>query len=551
MAQPSRASSRQVKPRREEGFVYDSDSTNFLLKKRNGRDNQHQESDSSSPALNTALAGKDYTTSVYWSDIDLPLLNIDFGANNKQALYSLSHPKYCVTKHLEGEEEAADDAFVNNSANTRKTSSTRYNFLDFSDNFLSVSSAIHTNSTSGMSGTDTQENSKKNSPDKSGSSGASSSAATSSEQKLDQAVKALVGAAAKIGSMAEEMKLIRDRLDKLEGSQYSDIDRSQPKSKGKKKNKNKSERVEDEKIWQLHLLQDNLRRKPLISYSSSDSEISSEEATNMKTLKSKMSRRKQDLVGSKLSARLKEAGAMFPEESCETTESSGTESGSVKKKYRCRSRKVKSGAKIQKRPVIKTELWPHTIANEDDGENITSDNINLSKFLSCFTYIVTCCGGVESRGRSALLHAVTTVLEYLQWTDARTFHNMIMVKIEQGRIGWDADFSSFAQDFVDKKVRLSMRTRYTGASSSSSYKPRYSDKGAGKGFRGSGQKNSWGKGKPLYGAVCWQWNVGTCTYGDNCKRWHVCKTCAEQGKLGEQHKSSTHDRSGARQNLSG
>ena len=235
MAQPSRTSRRQVKPRREEGFVYDSDSTNFLLKKRNGRDNQHQESDSSSPALNTALAGKDYTTSVYWSDIDLPLFNIDFGANTMQALYSLSHPKYCVTEHLEGEEEAADDAFVNNSANTRKTSSTRYNFLDFSDNFLSVSSAIHTNSTSGMSGTDTQENSKKNSPDKSGSSGASSSAATSSDQKLDQAVKALVGAASKIDSMAEEIKVICDRLDKLEGSQYSDIDRSQPKSKGKNK----------------------------------------------------------------------------------------------------------------------------------------------------------------------------------------------------------------------------------------------------------------------------------------------------------------------------
>merc|ERR1711888_323268 len=102
-----------------------------------------------------------------------------------------------------------------------------------------------------------------------------------------------------------------------------------------------------------------------------------------------MSRRKQDLVGSKLSVRLKEAGAMFPEESCETTESSDTESGSVKKKYMCRSKKVKSGAKIQKRPVIKTELWLHTIANEDDGENITSENINLSKFLSCFTYIVT------------------------------------------------------------------------------------------------------------------------------------------------------------------
>ena len=296
-------------------------------------------------------------------------------------------------------------------------------------------------------------------------------------------------------------------------------------------------------------MKDNIRFKPICSYSSSsDHESSSDEAANMKTIKSKMSRRKQDLVGSKMSGRLKEAGAMFPEESYETTESSGTESDSVKKRYRRRSRKVKSGAKIQKRLVIKTELWPHTIANEDDGEDITSENINLSKFLSCFTYIVTCCGGLESRGRSALLHAVTTVLEYLQWTDARTFHNMMMVKIEQGRLGWDADFANFAQDFVDKKVRLSMRTRYTGASSSSSYKSRYPDKGAGKGFRSSGQKNSWGKGKPLYGAVCWQWNVGTCTYGDNCKRWHVCKSCAEQGK---QHKSSTHDRSSSRPYPSG
>ena len=98
---------------------------------------------------------------------------------------------------------------------------------------------------------------------------------------------------------------------------------------------------------------------------------------------------------------------------------------------------------------------------------------------------MTCCGKVESRGRSALLHAVSMVLEYLQWTEARTFHNMIMVKIEQGRIGWDTDFTSLAEDFVDKKVRLSMRTRNTAgaaASSNSAYKSRYKDSGVGKGF---------------------------------------------------------------------
>ena len=137
MAQPSRTSRRPVKLRREERFVYDSDSTKFLLRKRSSRENQHQESDSSSPALNTALAGKDNTASVYWSDIELPLLNIDFEAKTQQELYSLSHPKYCLTEHLEGEKEEVEaDKFVNIRSDTRKSSSTRYNFLDFSDCFF-------------------------------------------------------------------------------------------------------------------------------------------------------------------------------------------------------------------------------------------------------------------------------------------------------------------------------------------------------------------------------------------------------------------------------
>ena len=130
---------------------------------------------------------------------------------------------------------------------------------------------------------------------------------------------------------------------------------------------------------------------------------------------------------------------------------------------------------------------------------------------------------------------------------------MIMTKIEQGRIEWDADFMSLADDFIDKKVRLGLRSRYTPAASNSSSKPSYYGRGTiGKGFRSqgqSGQRYGAGRGnsgKPLYGAVCWQWNNGTCTYGENCKRWHVCRTCADAGKLGEQHKASACGNSGSK-----
>ena len=65
----------------------------------------------------------------------------------------------------------------------------------------------------------------------------------SSDDNLNDAVQALVGAVAKIDNMAYEMKIMSDRLTKLEGDQASDKDKIKPKSKGK----SKSERVEEEK----------------------------------------------------------------------------------------------------------------------------------------------------------------------------------------------------------------------------------------------------------------------------------------------------------------
>ena len=122
--------------------------------------------------------------------------------------------------------------------------------------------------------------------------------------------------------------------------------------------------------------------------------------------------RKQKECGTKIAARIKQAGGIFPNDEFDSATSSGTDSSGVDKRYRSR-KKVKSGAKIRKRPVIQTELWPHTIANKDDGEEVTSETIGLSKFLSCFTYIMTNCGRWEAKGRAALLHAVCSVFECL------------------------------------------------------------------------------------------------------------------------------------------
>ena len=264
----------------------------------------------------------------------------------------------------------------------------------------------------------------------------------------------------------------------------------------------------------------------------------------MKGIKKKLTRRQRDLCHQQVERRKKEAGATFPEDSFETTASSGNESASVKGSCRHSRRQIKSGAKVKKRPVIKTELWPHTIANEDDGDDITSENISLAKFFSCFSYIMLDCGINESRGRSGLLHAVSTVLEYLHWPEARTFHNVIMLKLEQGGLDWESDFSALAENFVDKKVRMSVKSK--GTTTGTAYRSGNAGKGYGKGFRGSSAGSNAGKGKGLHGAICWQWNYTSCTYGSSCKRWHVCKSCAEAGKLGEHHKASSHESSGSR-----
>ena len=120
-----------------------------------------------------------------------------------------------------------------------------------------------------------------------------------------------------------------------------------------------------------------------------------------------------------------------------------------------------------KRPVVRTELWPHTIANEDDNEDVTSENITLARFLACYSYImITCDEPPEVAGRAVLLHAIASVLECLPWKEARSFHNMIMVKIEQGRIDWDTNFAELGYQFLNRKLCLNMRSKSDSESTS-------------------------------------------------------------------------------------
>ena len=263
-------------------------------------------------------------------------------------------------------------------------------------------------------------------------------------EKIDALTKSVTGLQSVVTAQAA-------RLEKLEdSSRESGQESIQSKGKGK----SKSERVAQEKERQYKLLQEKFKGKFTYSDSSEDDD-SQNETTGLKSIRKKLSSKQKKLCEERVHATLKKVGAIFPEDDIESSSTAGkdsSDSGGCR-----RRRKIKSGAKVVKRPVIKTELWPHTVANENDGDQVTCENISLAKFMSCFTYIMATCGSSESRGRSVLLHSISLVLEYLQWADARIFHNLILTKIEQGRVKWSDDFSALAEDFINKKVRLNLK----------------------------------------------------------------------------------------------
>ena len=319
----------------------------------------------------------------------------------------------------------------------------------------------------------------------------------------------------------------KDRLDTIQGvskvesvvgsDSAEEVQEKQPKSKSKKEDK--QARVEAEKQRQLKLLMEKLKAKEDSADDAPESSGSSDDF-NLKVLKKKMSKKQKKKCEERVSARLKQSGALFPDDSFSSSgssDSSGMDS-EVSKRHKSR-RKVKSGARIKKRPVVRTELWPHTIANEEDVEEVTSETIGLSRFLSCFSFIMLSCGKAEATGRAALLHAVSGVLECLPWSEARAFHNLVMVKLEQGKFDWRTNFTVLANQFLDRRVRHNLRSK--GASAGASAAGKFSGKKSySKGFGNPRYKQGGynaGKGKSLYSFICKQWNEGTCSYEDRCR----------------------------------
>ena len=476
----------------------------------------------------------------------------------------------------------------NKEVRIRSKSSTRLDFLSFEDPFLTVSSSVRTDSSDMSNGggnkvlaNDLCKCASGLTPQDCCDKGDEEATSGILLETLRQAVNkidALSGRMSGLEKQIKEQDTIIEGLVKSSNSGSSSKEghsatsgtskskkkvgatsgtsKSLEKVGGSKSSKAKSDRVQEEKLRQLKILQEKLKGNNSGNRNIPHDSGSSEDEIDIKRIKKKMLKKQRDQCSRTVSARLKQIGGIFPEDDFTTSSSSGTDTSGVRRKCSHSSRQIKSGAKVRKRPVVKTELWPHTIANEEDGEEVSCDSISLAKFFSCFTFIMLECGRVESKGRTGLLHAVSLVLESLYWQDARTFHNLVMVKLEQGRCDWATNFTELAEEYIDKKIRQNFKAKsgsgsskagsYYRKSSGNSYNNSYSNynKNGGRGFN----RNYSGKSKMLHNSICKQWNSGTCSYGDKCNRWHVCWTCAEAGKVGEMHKSSSHGNPVARSN---
>ena len=574
-----RKSNRLRKLHREPGFVYDVESVEISSDSKNRGENWHI-------SLNTSLienqdisevnCGNNSTSSdsLDWSDIYfLPSkhslctksVKLSECESPSNATSSLSHShQERQDEELEITEERREALVVNNNRGSRrrefrKNSSTRLDFLEYSDYFLSFSTTVRSDTSNMPSDNEAAHEQGCNcegcDKDRLGQASKPSEAAETAESqtmvllrlaidKIDELSAKVNGLEKRSASQDEAIKGLKKNNNEGSGS-----DRIPSNVKSKSQSKTKKDRGEDEKVRQLKLMQEKLGRVGDGSNSERAESSDEEGGSNMKTLKKKMSKKQRDMCSSKVGLRLQQAGATFPEDDYDAASSAGNESASARESAK-QNRQVRSGAKVKQRPVVRTELWPHTIAIEDDGEDLSSDNISLAKFFSCFTYIMLECEKIEYQGRVFLLHAVSMVLECVNWEEARTFHNLVMVKLEQNRIDWTADFVQLAENYIDKKVRLSLKAKsVSGAASSgrSGYSRGYGYSGRtfGKGFS-SGNRGYSGRSKSLYNSVCKQWNYGTCSYGERCNLWHVCWSCAETGKVGELHKASSHFTSGGR-----
>lgn len=99
-----------------------------------------------------------------------------------------------------------------------------------------------------------------------------------------------------------------------------------------------------------------------------------------------------------------------------------------------------------------------------------------------------------------------------------------MLKVEQGRLNWGSNFTAVADKFLERKVRMSLKSRAYSADRYANYIPSNS-LSPGKGFRNSINAhnhhyngfNTTNSNSSL-SVICRLWNSGFCSFGAGCKR---------------------------------
>ena len=142
--------------------------------------------------------------------------------------------------------------------------------------------------------------------------------------------------------------------------------------------KDRKSRMEEEKDRGLVVVKQKLRDKEKLgSASQTEGETSAVSSIfGLGGRRKKRAKKQKKVRDEKVASRTGLAGEFFPVEyssssgssyySCTDSESDRSRDSQSSRRRR-RSRMVKSGAKLIKRPVIRTELWPHTVANEEEG----------------------------------------------------------------------------------------------------------------------------------------------------------------------------------------
>ena len=442
MAEEPRRSTRERRIRRDSSYYYDekvfsalSNTNNTISDNRQLRD----QCESNSVNLNTNLidSNKVEEASGYAADTWIKLLyssnqfvnSEDISGNEDQhEVFSEDEVGHSVSVGDRGEvapnpHSASINVSVHNinsaGAAERRNSSTNIEFLDIEGNFLSAGTMSGGRSSSEgenverrlLSGTKlgniaSFSGRKPDSPESPG------------VGEINTAILTVVNnLSAQLANMDTRLQQMEDRVSGRDSvsdasARASSRDgrqkhRQSVEISSKSKSKVKKDRVEFEKQRSSKVLLDKIKSR---NQKTDSDEEASDEDHDLPTMRKKLSRRQREAARKRSSVIQKKAGSTFPVSEEEST-SSGMDSGSDSQSRK--KGKVKSGAKVRSRPVVKTELWPHTIAIEDDGDDFTSENISLAKFLSCFTYIMTSCEDIEASGRTWLLHAMSHILELL------------------------------------------------------------------------------------------------------------------------------------------